>query len=287
MESTCCDGRKLNLGFHGSISMEAKARYEELRIRESLNTRSYYPAACKELGYILRNAYSKAPKILQSLIFEDTIAGFRLLPVMSTQAAMSSANVLLQNAEFALPKQKKILAVTACKQAMVTCKRQGKSQQEEEGALEFPEDILIHIFSFLDMQSLVSAGMVSRLWCKAASDDHLWESLYVKFFGFSNDRTSMKRNASRREEFKSVYGRPSYKNVAPYRGFCSECRIVWLTDSKCYRTHSGRMCRNHNIFPISMQKIVDYVLHDCSQSESSSDSDSDIEFNSRLWAYNC
>lgn len=57
-----------------------KERYEELEMLPSLNRRLRYAAACKELAFILRNAYSKSPKILQSLIFQDTLSAFRLLP---------------------------------------------------------------------------------------------------------------------------------------------------------------------------------------------------------------
>lgn len=57
-----------------------KERYEELELHESLNQSYRYAVACKELAFILRKAYSKAPKNLQSLIFEDTLSAFRLLP---------------------------------------------------------------------------------------------------------------------------------------------------------------------------------------------------------------
>lgn len=58
---------------------------------------------------------------------------------MQTQTAISAANVLLQKAESVFPKQKKVLAVTEFKHAMVSSKRRSKAQQEEEGifTLEF------------------------------------------------------------------------------------------------------------------------------------------------------
>lgn len=55
-------------------------RYEKLGLKESLSRAYHYPIACEELSCILRNAYSKVPKNLQSLIFQDSLAAFRLLP---------------------------------------------------------------------------------------------------------------------------------------------------------------------------------------------------------------
>ncbi|OMP12804.1 F-box protein [Corchorus olitorius] len=58
----------------------AAERYEKLSLRESLTRIYEYPIACKELSFILRGAYAKLPKNLQSLIFQDTLTAFRLLP---------------------------------------------------------------------------------------------------------------------------------------------------------------------------------------------------------------
>ena len=58
----------------------ALERYEELGMKESLNRIYQYPIACKELSFILRLAYNQLPKVLQSLIFQDTLTAFRLLP---------------------------------------------------------------------------------------------------------------------------------------------------------------------------------------------------------------
>lgn len=55
-------------------------RYQKLGLKESLNQPYRYPIACDELSLILRNAYSKVPKNLQSLIFQDSLLAFRLLP---------------------------------------------------------------------------------------------------------------------------------------------------------------------------------------------------------------
>ncbi|KAL0304351.1 UNVERIFIED_CONTAM: F-box protein [Sesamum radiatum] len=108
-------------------------RYQTLRLKESLSTPFQYILACKELSFILKNAYSKFPKNLQSLIFQDTLFAFSLLPEMQTQSAISAANSLLQSAEFALPKQKRATAVTEHKHAVVASKRKSKAKQEEEG----------------------------------------------------------------------------------------------------------------------------------------------------------
>lgn len=62
------------------MSGEALERYQNLGLRESLSLSYRYPLVCKELGVILRLGFSKSPKPLQSLLFEDTIAAFRLLP---------------------------------------------------------------------------------------------------------------------------------------------------------------------------------------------------------------
>ncbi|KAL0321497.1 UNVERIFIED_CONTAM: Spastin [Sesamum calycinum] len=108
--------------------------------------------------------------------------GKRKRKKMQTQSAILAANSLLQSAEFALPKQKRATAVTEHKHAVVTSKRKIKAKQEEEGIIPLPQDVLMHVFSFLDMQSLVSASAVCRSWNVAASDNHLWEFLYAIYF---------------------------------------------------------------------------------------------------------
>ncbi|KAL3342184.1 hypothetical protein AABB24_026287 [Solanum stoloniferum] len=113
-------------------------RYQKLGLKESLNQPYRYPIACDELSLILRNAYSRIPKNLQSLIFQDSLAAFGLLPEMQTQAAISAAHGLLQSMEAALPKQKKALAASEFKQAMVAHRRRRKVQLVLEGDL-FPE----------------------------------------------------------------------------------------------------------------------------------------------------
>lgn len=55
-------------------------RYQKLGLKEALTRIHRYPIACKELSFIFRGAYSKLPKNVQSLIFQDSLAAFRLLP---------------------------------------------------------------------------------------------------------------------------------------------------------------------------------------------------------------
>lgn len=54
---------------------------------------------------------------------------------MQTSNAVSAAHLLLRSAEAALPKQKRNLAVTEFKQAMVARKRRCKAREEEKGKL--------------------------------------------------------------------------------------------------------------------------------------------------------
>ncbi|KAL9317618.1 hypothetical protein ACSQ67_014135 [Phaseolus vulgaris] len=140
----------------------ALERYQKLGLRDSLQKYYRYPIACKELSFILREAFHQIPKSLQSIIFQDTLLAFRLLPEIETKSAVSAAQFLLQNVEATLPNRKKNVAVTEFKHAMVSHKRRSKAHLVEKGSLQLPQDILVHVFSFLDMKSLVSAGLVSR-----------------------------------------------------------------------------------------------------------------------------
>lgn len=271
----------------------------------SIDQSLYYPEASKELALILRRAYSDCPKVLQSLIFQDTLSAFRLLQVfpVQTQSAMMAANALLQSAECSLPKKKKILAIAEYKRAVVACKRRSKAEQEKQDLdlAQLPEDVLVLVFSFLDLHSLASAAIVSRSWHAAAYEDHLWESLFINFFrdseqysSFIRDRSGMTNGSQSdsvnrntfnwREAFKIMYaGLSSGKNVH-YRGYCRSCDlIVWLKDAKCYRQHNGRSSSHCKINPVSLDRIIEYVLGGSLLSESSSDSDSDTSSVFKLW----
>ncbi|KAL2540205.1 F-box protein [Abeliophyllum distichum] len=287
-------------------------RYQNLNLKESLSKSHQYPLACKELGLFLRNAYSKIPKTLQSLIFQDTLSAFRLLPEMQTQASVSAANFLLQSAEAVLPKQKRALAVTEYKHAVVAYKRRPKSHQEADRFTSLPHDVLVHIFSFLDFQSLVSAAAVCRSCNSAASDNHLWQLLHVIFFGNSEDfsnhnvlssRAMIEEEENAQKEEKIVIGnsidwRDAFKKAyiatakkfKSYRGYCWNCcSIVWLSSSKCSNEHSLMGSNDHQVKPLSMQQIVEYILDESVPSDSSSESDSDTDTDDgsifKLWAY--
>lgn len=118
-----------------------------------------YPTACGELAALLRLGYADLPKTAQALVASDVLLAFRLLPDVQTGYAVSTANVLLQAVEVALPKQKKAQAVSEFKHSIIAHKRRARVQQNS-GSLDMPQDILVHIFSFLDMHSLVAAGLV-------------------------------------------------------------------------------------------------------------------------------
>jgi hypothetical protein len=55
-------------------------RYQKLALTESLSKIYRYPIACKELSFILREAFHQFPKNLQTLIFQDTLFAFGLIP---------------------------------------------------------------------------------------------------------------------------------------------------------------------------------------------------------------
>ncbi|EXC05935.1 F-box protein [Morus notabilis] len=286
-------------------------RYQKLGFKESFVKIHRYPLACKELGFILRAAYTEFPKNLQALIVQDTITAFRLLPGMQTRSAVSGAHVLLQSAEASLPKQKKNLVVAEFKQAMVAHKRRCKARKEEKGSAHLPQDILVHVFSFLDMQSLVSAELVCWSWNLAASDNQLWHAQYAMLFG--NSDNNLKISGSQRskeigsneyvslreevvigtsidwkEAFKRECRGTLSKKLRYSRGYCENCKtIVWVDNLKCSNEH----CRSHSeVKPVTASEVVEYILDgSTSFSTSSSDSESDSEEDSlqmsRLWAY--
>ncbi|XP_062149671.1 F-box protein At5g52880 isoform X2 [Alnus glutinosa] len=249
-------------------------RYQKLGLSESLPRIYRYPIACKELSFILRGAYNKLPKKLQSLIFQDTLTAFRLLPEMQIHTAVSAAHILHQSAEAALPKQKRNLAIKEFKHAMVAHKRRYKARQEENGSARLPQDILVHIFSFLDLQSLVSVGLVCWSWNIAASDDHLWQLQYASVFSNSDnclkskghqigrpvedeefrflEHMDTRSSIDWREAFKRAYIGNATKNLTASRGYCEHCdTIVWLNNLKCSNGHHGLNSENRQIKRVS------------------------------------
>ncbi|KAG6387740.1 hypothetical protein SASPL_152932 [Salvia splendens] len=304
--NTCAAGR-----FNNPID-----RYQSLSIKECLSKPSQYFFASKQLSFLLKNAYSKFPKNLQSLIFQDTIFAFRLLPEMQTQSAISAANSLLQSAEFALPRQKRALAVTEHKHAVVATLRYNGHQLSVLCFYGFPfsrlylslspcvpvidqlpQDVLVHIFGFLDVKSLLSASAVCRSWNGAAGDNCLWKLLYDTYFGNCENVVKNKgletvgtsKNEMSQPDSITAFG-VNYRFAfeAAYKGYCSSCRsIVWLNRNRCSNQTGRRNEVEHQIMPISIEKIDDFILNGFVSSESSSDSDSDTddEFALRLWAY--
>ncbi|XP_028798798.1 F-box protein At5g52880 isoform X2 [Neltuma alba] len=280
-------------------------RYRKLRLREFLPKIYRYPIACKELSSILRDAYNKLPKNLQAIIFEDILTAFRLLPEIQTQSGVSSAHVLVQSVEVALPKQKRNMAVKEFKHAIVAHKRRCKAQREGQGSTQLPHDILVHIFSLLDVKSLVSVGLVCWSWNLAANENHLWELHYAVLYGsfvqeqpirldgdkkypLSQDPIDTKLNIDWKEAVRRQYTGALLKKLTSNRGYCAHCKtVVWLNNSKCLNAHCEIMSNIQDIKPVTACQVAEYLLDDSLSMTSSSDSDSDSEGGSvsRLWAY--
>lgn len=275
-------------------------RYHKLGLRQSFSQIHHYPSACKELALILKLSYSKFPKSLQSLVLQDVLTAFCLLPRMQTQTAVHAANALLQAVESSLPKQKKALAVTEFKHAMVAHKRFSKARHNEEDLVELPQDVLVHVFSFLDLQSLLSSSQVCRSWNIASSDNHLWQSLYTNtpqilsknnncvYGELTDEKWSQEANIDWRNIYKKAYDGFSWKKLlTSSRGFCKHCHeIIWVSDIGNNKTF-GLKCKYHQFNPISTRQIVEYIDGEYASSESDSDSDCDSynEYASKLWAY--
>ncbi|KAJ9164244.1 hypothetical protein P3X46_023846 [Hevea brasiliensis] len=126
--------------------------YQKLAFKEALSRNHRYSVACKDLSLILREAYHKLPENLQSVVFQDTLAAFRLLPEQ-TRSAVSAAHLLCKSAEAVLPKQRKILVLLNLNIQRLPIRA--------SAATELPQDVLVHIFSFLDIHSLVADSLVS------------------------------------------------------------------------------------------------------------------------------
>ncbi|CAM8993420.1 unnamed protein product [Rhodiola kirilowii] len=290
-------------------------RYRELGIEESLTIPCRYPLACKDLSFILRHAYKKFPKNLQSQIFLDVLLAFRLLPDMERKDTEAAANLLFQTVEAGLPKQKKVQAVTHFKNAKIALKRRSKTRHRDTGSAELPEDVLLHVFGFLDLRSLLHAAQVCWVWNSATSDNHIWKKQYDTIFGNAEIRVklqskmalrskklSLVKDASSdsidwRESLKSgLTGIPS--KFKSHRGYCERCgTIVWLSNLKCAGENFqlGGEQETHQVKPVKISEVVDYVLDGCASLLvlSSSDSDGETSYNdydcvetgSKLWAY--
>uniref|UniRef100_A0A452ZLV8 F-box domain-containing protein n=1 Tax=Aegilops tauschii subsp. strangulata TaxID=200361 RepID=A0A452ZLV8_AEGTS len=108
---------------------------------------------------------------------------------VQTEYALAAANGLLLAVETSLPKQKKSQAVSEFKCSVILHKRRAKVQQEP-ATPDIPNDVLVHIFSFLDTRSLVAAGLVCWSWNSSANDNKLWRMNYSLFFSTSHLRSS-------------------------------------------------------------------------------------------------
>eukprot|EP01018_Ginkgo_biloba_P000605 Gb_20612 [translate_table: standard] len=295
-------------------------RYEELELRVALSRKCDYREACKELAVILRGAYNKVPKNLQALMFQDTLAAFRLLHETYSSKDIAAANLLLQAAEASMPKQKKALAVTEYKHAAVALRRRSKIRQEEAGSTQLTSDALIHIFGFLDVRSLVVAGLVCRFWNLAARDNTLWQAQYSLHFGDpphihtigehsgNNALDAKGRRQNQRpgrfesrehidwyEAFREAYkGHPSGVFMSS-RAYCRTCKsAIWLNSTRGMNLEGSSVIGNHQhqLKPMLPYQVLHFLLRDSMTSSSSSSSDSDSEGVliveqklSKLWAY--
>lgn len=284
----------------------AAERYREMGIGAALSRPWDYPTACGELAALLRLGYADLPKTAQALVASDVLLAFRLLPDVQTGYAVSTANVLLQAVEVALPKQKKAQAVSEFKHSIIAHKRRARVQQNS-GSLDIPQDILVHIFSFLDMHSLVAAGLVCWSWNSAANDNKLWKMNYSIFFGLSHlscnnipvsgvqysmNSVSDYPTLSWKESFHSKYEECASWKFASNRALCAHCRsVIWLSNLTCASPHRCPKNRQDEakLRPLLPDTVAKYILHvediAASSSESDDTDDSDYEnWHPRFWA---
>ncbi|XP_062231946.1 F-box protein At5g52880-like [Phragmites australis] len=291
-------------------------RYREAGIAAALSRPWDYPTACGELAALLRYGYADLPKAAQALVASDVLFAFRLLPDVQTGYAVTAANGLLQAVEVALPKQKKAQAASEFKHSVVAHKRRARVQQEP-GSPHIPHDVLVHIFSFLDMRSLVAAGLVCWSWNSAANDNNLWKMNYSLFFGVchwngtsipvsglqnildvvhnSMDSMSIEFTFYWKEFFHNKYAECATWRFASNRALCGNCRsVIWLSNLTCASPHH---CSKNGKDEVKLRALLpdtvaEYILHaeDLAASSSESDdtySDSEDEYeHRRFWMYN-
>ncbi|KAF6146776.1 hypothetical protein GIB67_007490 [Kingdonia uniflora] len=277
-------------------------RYETLKLRHHLSCTLDYSSACTELSFIIRKAYTDLPKTLQSILFQDILSAFKFLPEVQTRQGMSAANLLLQAAEASLPRLKRMLAITEFKHAVIAHKKRYNTKNDEEDSPEqLPQDVLLLIFSLLDMRSLVAASRVCWSWRSAANDNKLWQLQCDVYFESSQSAEKRSSNFSCdkvvdattiidwKDTFKRGYiGKFSWK-FSSHRGYCKQCKVmVWLDNMKCSNMHPKLKVENPQIRPICHQQVVTYLRHGSFWAyfpSSDSDSDSDSDATSKLWAY--
>ncbi|CAN7139650.1 F-box protein At5g52880 [Brassica rapa] len=251
-------------------------RYQNLMVGDGLSDHHRYPFACNELISMIDLGYSRLPKDVKAFIFQDCLSAFRLLPEMNTTAAVSAANLLVKSVESAFPKQKKNLAIVQFKQAKVALKRRTKSHEESRDTPSLPQDVLVHIFSLLDVSSLISSSQVSRSWNLATHEGSLWRSLFN--LHFSHDvLTHIHPGFDWREAFKNeciVYNLS--KMLRSGRGYCSYCdTLVWHDNFRCPKKQCQFESGKEQLDPILTHQVVNYLLGITSSSDESNLDESD------------
>ncbi|KAG0487465.1 hypothetical protein HPP92_009560 [Vanilla planifolia] len=230
------------------------------------------------------------------------IGGWRYNDRFETCSGIAAVYLLVQAAEVALPKQKKTVVTSEFKHAMVAHKRLCKARQYEghfPGSVHLPHDVLLHIFRFFDMRSLLTASSVCWAWNAAAKDNLLWMTQYSIFFGklnISSQKNSqfsdfvgevddallkgdenLSTNFDWRGAFKRKFTGSSSWRLRPHRGFCRHCKcIIWLSGLTCNMPHKccGSIKGRLKIKPISVHMLVDYLLGEENSGESSRNSHS-------------
>ncbi|KAJ3695191.1 hypothetical protein LUZ60_000568 [Juncus effusus] len=269
--------------------MGEREKYEQLGIDKAIHRPCDYSTACHELSAVLRLAYSDLPKTVQSLVLQDILSAFRILPQVQTGHEKSSANLLLQSAEAVLPKQKKSLVSKEFKHSIIAYKRRSsKSIRQSVVNWQLPQDILIHILSFLDMRSLVSASSVCTSWKYAANENSLWKTQYSIFFGNCSDLSRKKYEFDWKNAFRENYYYLSYLNVgtSTNRVICMNCEsTIWLSNLTSLSPHScPKLGRKHGkrIRLVSPNKVAEFLLGESELSEFSSDSDRDSDSDEKV-----
>lgn len=292
----------------------ALERYGEMGVGAALSRPWDYPTACAELAALLRLGYADLPKPAQALVASDVMLAFRVLPDVHTGYAVSAANDLLQAVEVALPKQKKAQAVSEFKHSVIAHKRRARLQQNS-GSPHIPQDILVHIFSYLDMHSLVAAGLVCWSWNSASNDNSLWKVNYSLFFGLchlssqnipepcvqhsrdtvqnSPDSLSIDPNFSWKESFHNKYEECRPWKFPSKRALCGHCRsVIWLSNLTCASPHHCPKNGKDEVKfqPLLPDTVAKYILHAehlaASSSENDDTDDSDLENGySRFWTF--
>ncbi|MCD7469476.1 hypothetical protein HAX54_008531 [Datura stramonium] len=150
------------------------------------------------------------------------------------------------------------------------------------------QDVLVHIFGFLDLKSLVTASLVCRPWSVAASDNHLWQSIHISFSGSQSDNPNIIRLtydlficvAVLTQEFQEKVTSEGLLQAVQFN-------CLQLSNSKCCNECYGKITDRHQIIPVSLEQIVEYVIDESIPSlDSDSDSDDSVDSSFfKLWAY--